>query len=257
MKASPRLTHQQRRRAACLWFVAFVLEPELFPEEPPSLLTFEEELAPETFRAFFCFESRHIRQLRVGLGIPDRFTASEHTTDGDTALLMLLRRLTSHQRHVDLADEFECSTTKTSVITLGLVHFLRDRWTTKLWTCDFCWQPEQLERYAQAIARKMHALTGQHWPAEELMWHIVGFLDGTFIGTNRPSRVDPNRGDPPTARFYSASERAHGVRMHHILFPCGIIGHVSNLVPAGESDADLCEQSWYVAGVALECVVLC
>lgn len=239
--ATPHLSPEAREAAVRHWFVTFALFPERCIQ-PRQSLDFS-LLSAETFRAYFRFNRHHIRELRVRLGIPDSFNTGERSIDGDVALLMLLRRLASPQRHIDLEDEFGCSRTTTSDVTLRLVEFLHDRWYRLLFACDFCFQPERLREYAQAICDKIYVIGGVHWPAE-LLWRIVAFLDGSFHETDEPS--DVHVGQDLQASAYSGYEKAHGMRFHHLLFPCGIIGHVSRFIAGRQNDATLWATSGYV-----------
>jgi hypothetical protein len=200
-------------------------------------------LSSETFRAYFRFNRHHIAELRVALGIPDTFTTGERSIHGDIALLMLLRRLASPQRHIDLEDEFGCSTTTTSDVTLRLIEFLHDRWKRLLFSCNFCFLPARLRDYARAIADKIYVISGVRWPLE-ILWQIIAFVDGSFYETDRPS--DEFVGQDLQASAYSGYEKAHGMRFHHLLFPCGIIGHVSLFIAGRQNDAALWIASGYV-----------
>lgn len=245
-RATPHLTPDAREAAVRHWFVTFALFPERCIQ-PRQALDFN-LLSPETFRAYFRFNRHHINELRVALGIPDSFNTGERSISGDTALLMLLRRLASPQRHIDLEDEFGCSRSTTSDITLHLVEFLHDHWYRLLFSSDYCFQAERLHEYARVIREKIYIIGGTPWPAN-LEWQIVAFLDGSFHETDEPS--DEYIGQDLQASAYSGYEKAHGMRFHHLLFPCGIIGHVSRFIAGRQNDAAL----WAASGYAIVLLV--
>ena len=66
--------------------------------------------------------------LRERLGIDHVIVTNDHHRMlGDEALLLLLRRMASPQRHVDLEDEFGVSSSSTCTITLWLLRSLHAR----------------------------------------------------------------------------------------------------------------------------------
>lgn len=240
LRAAPHLTNVQKQHAVYHWLICH----HFFPErclQVRQRLNFD-ALPPETFRAYFRFSRHHIGPLRQMLGIPEQFDEGDHKLHGDDALLVLLRRLGSPQRHIDLEDEFGLSSAFMSDIALSLVKFLHCRWSRLLFSAPGCWTPERLALYADAVSEKVYLLTGVHWPAA-LLWHIVGFLDGSFHDTDRPS--DQYRGQNLQESAYSGYEKGHGLRFHHLLFPCGIIGHVSLFLAGRQNDAALWTASMY------------
>ena len=100
-RARDRLTSENLRKAILAWHVLYVFEPERIIHVRQRLdLSL---LPPETFRAYFRFSCHHITPLRQMLGIADTFVATDHKIHGDDALLILLSRMASKQRLIDLS----------------------------------------------------------------------------------------------------------------------------------------------------------
>ena len=100
--------------------------------------------------------------LRERLGIDHVIVTNDHHHMlGDEALLLLLRRMaSSHQRHIDLEDEFGVSSSSTCTITLWLLWSLHVHWTPLIFCADVCFTPEHLQQYAAAVSQKCACLTG-------------------------------------------------------------------------------------------------
>jgi hypothetical protein len=239
LRAAPRLSMHQRRIYSALFQLAYVIDPER-PLVPRQRLDFS-LFTPEKWRSYFRFARCDVPRLRQLLGIDNVFvTEDSHRMLGDEALLLLLRRMSSPQRHTDIEDEFGISSSTSSAISLALVRSLHDRWRAHLYCARTRFSAERLAQCAQAVSNKVYLLTGIPWPAE-VSWSIVAFLDGTFHETCKPSDQYP--GQDMQASAYNGYEKAHGFRYHHLLFPDGIIGHVSPLIPGRHNDATLWHKS--------------
>lgn len=241
LRSSPSMNDEQRRLAAALWNYVYVLDPER-PLVPLQRLDFS-LWSTEKWRSHFRFAPQHLTQLRELLRIDYVFhTDDGHRMLGDEAILLLLRRMSSGQRHVDLEDLFSISSSTSSTITVTLLRRLHELWHNRIFCADVCFTAARLRQYAAAIAEKVYLLTGVHWPTE-LGWFLVAFLDGTHHTIDRPS--DEFRDQNLQESAYSGYEKGHGLRLHHLLFACGIIGHVSPLIPGRMNDAVLWKQSLY------------
>lgn len=157
-RARHRLTSEELRWAIMAWHVLYVFEPERIIHVRQRLDL--ELLPPETFRAYFRFSRHHITPLRQMLGIADTFVASDHKIHGDDALLILLSRMTSKQRLIDLENRFGLSSAFLSDVTLSLVRSFHAQWFPLLFCAKQCFTEERLHAYSRAIADKIYVLTG-------------------------------------------------------------------------------------------------
>lgn len=140
-RARDRLTSENLRRAILAWHVLYVFEPERIIHVRQRLdLSL---LPPETFRAYFRFSRHHITPLRQMLGIADTFVATDHKIHGDDALLILLSRMASKQRLVDLENRFGLSSAFPSDVTLSLVRSLHAQWFSLLFCAKQCFTADR------------------------------------------------------------------------------------------------------------------
>ena len=242
LRQRPNLSNEQFRSAVAAWLVLHDIAPER-PLIPRQRLDFS-LFSTQKFMKYFRFLPHDIPILRQALGIDNVvITADHHRILGDDALLLLLRRMASPQRLVDMEDEFALGSSTISTITLSLLRSLWNRWYALLFCADYCWTQERLALYAQAVSEKVQLLTGHPWPGD-IGWYIAAFLDGSFHYTDQPG--DDFRGQNLQESAYSGYYKSHGLRFHHLLFPDGILGHISLFIAGRLNDARLWHESLYV-----------
>lgn len=227
----PNLDEDQRKHVVSLWHLAQVVAAErvFYPRQRIDMAALPEY----RFRAYFRFQADHIDRLIIALRLPAVLvTADGHRSGARDGMLLLLRRLASRQNLVEMEDQFGHSSAAISAITWELMRLLFMSFSRKIFGENLCWEADRLTLYALAIKQLLEILCGEQWPARH--FPICGFIDGSFFETCRPRDDQP--GEDLQRSLYSGFYRAHGYRVHTIIFADGMIGHTTRRLIAGRQN---------------------
>ena len=145
------------------------------------------------------------RQLQVGR------VGHTQSCRADTALLIMLRKLSYVCRNADLQAELGCSSTLISEAFNSMVDYIFDNFSSKLnrlepWVDRF---PE----FAQAISRKVGGM----------FTNLICFTDGHFQRIARPGGPRNKLSKTSQKMMYNRYYKAHGLKYIVTVFPNGIM----------------------------------
>lgn len=134
---------------------------------------------PRIFRILFRFKFEDLQTLLGALEIPETLNFEGHVTNRLEALLLLLRRMSSACRYVDLAMEFDLLPHFQSVVFNGLCLHIFDKVGPHIRRIDHAWMTERnkLENFARALLEA-------GCPLE----NTFGWGDGSHIPVCKPVR---------------------------------------------------------------------
>ena len=134
---------------------------------------------PRIFRILFRFNFEDLQTLLVALEIPETLTFEGYVTNHLEALLLVLRRLSSTCRYVDLAMEFDLLPHFQSMVFNGLCLHLFEKIGPHIRRIDHTWMTDRnkLENYARALSEA-------GCPLE----NTFGWADGSHIPVCKPVR---------------------------------------------------------------------
>ena len=165
----------------------------------------------------FRFTMQEVRYLRQLLQIGDVFDCGNRLrVPGDEALCILLSRLATTKRKVDIARDFNRSPSVVSTVWNALAVFLRDRWS-HVYRFNRERVESKLPEYCAAIAAVGTAL--------ENVWEIV---DATCREMARPVKNQE--------LFYSGYKHYHNFKFQIVSTPDGLISHVFGPVVGSQND---------------------
>jgi len=168
---------------------------------------FSTKFPPQICRSLFRFEATDILNLVKTLQIPAHLSLDRRRTSSLEALLLLLRRLSSHCRYIDIAMEFDLRPQLQSEIFNGLIVFLFRKFGNHVRTIDSEWMSgrESLEVYADALQAKGCPLR-----------NCVGWADGTHVPVCRP-------GGGLQMPFYCGHHKVHCFQALGLMTPSGML----------------------------------
>ena len=176
--------------------------PRKFPARR-SIADIPDSVALESFR----FRVSEIFQLRLLLHIPAVFDCGDRLhCSGDEALMILLARLATTKRKVDIAADFNRCPSSVSLIWNCLATYLRDTWT-HVYKFNETRVTTNLQRYSSAIFSKGAPLD-----------NVWGFIDGTCREIARPTKDQ--------SLFYSGHKHYHNIKYQVIVTPNGLLSHL-------------------------------
>jgi nuclease HARBI1 len=171
-------------------------------------------------RSFFRFSTREIAQLVVGFGLPTYMKTKENihfqSTEG---LCLLLRKMATPQRYVDLTTMFHRSHGAMSHIFYCMLEFIYNKYKDTLYM-NVQLIRSRIANYADAIEKKGCPLP-----------NVWAFIDGTVRGVCRPTFGQQ--------AIYSGHKRKHGLKFQTLAAPDGLIVHIWGAIEARRHDITL------------------
>jgi len=165
----------------------------------------------------FRFTIREVRFMRLLLNIDDALECGNRLRcSGDEALLILLSRLSSTKRTIDIARDFDRCPSSVSLIWTTLATFLHHRWAHII-RFNEGRVAANVGRYAAAILSRGAALD-----------NVWGFVDGTSREIARPVRDQ--------RLFFDGHHHYHSIKFQAIVTPDGLISHLFGPVAGSRHD---------------------
>jgi len=158
--------------------------------------------------ALFRFLPEHLGQLVDLLDINVSFPRTRLSVPPVECLAIVLRRLASPARWVDLEEFFGRSGSALCQIFYTTVVMMMDKWGALLTE----WRMEFMRDRAALYAEKIEE-------AGAYLDRCVGFVDGTAIFISRP-------GGGLQRACYSGHKRHHAVKFQNVLIPDGLFSHL-------------------------------
>ena len=160
----------------------------------------------ERFRRSFRFNKDEIPRLARALRLSEIRWRQRIQPDQETALCLVLYRLSWPHRYSDLTQVFHRSPTWLSTVFNDVCTFLWRQWHELV-----AWHPmlnnyKRLRRYAKSVKKAL----GNEGPLT--FW---GFIDGTFRSICRPLNEQNV--------YYSGYKKQHGIKYQGIITPDGIM----------------------------------
>jgi len=179
--------------------------------------------------ALFRFLPHHIGQLAALLELDVRFGYPSYHVDAVECLCIMLRRLASPTRWMDLEELFGRSRSALYAVFLASVDRFVSKWGRLLseWRGDF--MRERAPRFAARI--------------EASLDRCVGFIDGTALFVSRP-------GGGLQRACYSGHKRKHALKFQNLLTPDGLFFHFFGPVEGRRHDMTLYHESGMDATLA-------
>ena len=179
--------------------------------------------------ALFRFLPHHIGQLAALLELDVRFGYPSYHVDAVECICIMLRRLASPTRWMDLEQLFGRSRSALCAVFLASVDRFVSKWGRLLseWRGDF--MRERAPRFAARI--------------EASLDRCVGFIDGTALFVSRP-------GGGLQRACYSGHKRKHALKFQNLLTPDGLFFHLFGPVEGRRHDMTLYHESGMDATLA-------
>ena len=183
--------------------------PRAYPYRPPVGIPpgkFElDKLDDEYCRRLMRFTKDEIRTLVSALRIDEISYRTRYKPDPETALCLLLIRLSYPQRIFTLTQTFHRSEAWISTVYNDVcVHLFQEYKELVAWH-PMLNNPKRLKRYAKAVLRQLDLPYTAIW----------GFVDGTFRGVCQPQEEQE--------KIYSGYKKGHGIKWQGIVTPDGLI----------------------------------
>lgn len=179
-----------------------------------------EECDNNSFIHYFRFSKDQFAQLLQNFDFPHHVTLKNRAVVKDKELLLiLLKRFAYPCRLLDLSIFFKLNISTISYSIDYSTKFLYSKYSNILYF-DSERIFQNLERYAERINNKGGSLL-----------NCVGFIDGTVRPICRPTN---NQRD-----YYNGHKRVHSLKYQAIMFPDGIIGHISGPFDGRRHDASI------------------
>ncbi|KIJ47934.1 hypothetical protein M422DRAFT_98781, partial [Sphaerobolus stellatus SS14] len=172
------------------------------------------------------FTRAEVEELVAVLDLPAVIVCSKSRIKEDriTALCMLLRRLASPTRLIDLEMQFGWEKSRFSRITHLTAGFLWKRWKHLLCFDPTCLTCEKLSSFAQAFKTK-----------GALMDCIAALVDGTLQKNATPVRNQ--------CLVYNGWKRMHCLKYHAVVSPDGLVIHIYGPVDGRRHDETVYKES--------------
>jgi len=182
-----------------------------------NLGTFSTEQALSLFRV----KPADVGRVAGLLHLEDEVYPGRHRVSGIERLCIMLRRLSSPARWVDLEGLFGRRSSALCAIFLETLEVLLTRWEGAFcsWRGDL--MGERAGTYAECVLEKGGAID-----------NCVGFMDGTGIFVARP-------GEGLQRSVYSGHKRTHMLKFQSIVTPDGLLFHLAGPVEGRRHDITL------------------
>ena len=175
----------------------------------------------------FRFTKEQLYLLVQQLRLPDCMTAPNRTKwTAIEGLCIVLRRLTYHNRYIDLVGLFGRGVAEIGIIFNNTIMYIHRKWSHLLYGMDgkAPWlSAERLSTYRQRLS-EVCALP-----------NLCGFIDGTVRPICRPTRNQK--------AVYNGHKRTHALKYQAIMAPDGMVSHLSGPIEGRRHDAGLLQES--------------
>lgn len=176
------------------------------------------------------FDAHEIQMLVSLLQLPAHVvTENRCKCPPDMALFILLCKLSAPLRHIDLVPYVQQSEAWICDVYCTTLQLIYRKWAVPALGMNMGYWRQFFPEFAAAIARI------------GLFPKCVGFLDGTFRRTCRPS--DDMKGDMRQQVCYSGHKRHHGIKFQGVVVPCGIIVHLAGPFPGHRNDQGMLNET--------------
>lgn len=175
------------------------------------------------FKSKFRFHKADFPRLLRNINLPSIVRLKNRTiVSGEEVLLIVLNRLAYPVRLETLVETFGISKSNISLAFNYGINFIYENFSHLL---NFeAISSLKLESYAQAVLHKGCPLN-----------NCAGFIDGTLRPSSRPSRNQKT--------YYNGHKRCHGLKFQGIVYPDGIIAHLSKSFSGNRHDSGILKDS--------------
>jgi len=166
----------------------------------------DEKYPDGIFKSLFRFEKLHIPTVIISLELPEVISFDGYMTTDVEALLLLLRRLSSCVRYIDISMEFDLLPQFQSQVFNGIAMFIFSKIAATIRRLNHSWMIERgnLETWSASLEAKGCPLP-----------NTFGFADGTHVPVCRPKRGQRS--------WYCGHHKTHCFKALCVTTPAGIM----------------------------------